>query len=333
MDEKQIGQSIKKEGLSPLYIFASSDRYLLRKAADTVREQCLPCETVRLCGGDLDLQSLFESFNSSALFGAERTLYIFDGDSLSDMSSSDRSELSALLSDIPEHITFVITCLTEERKPAISKDVEKLCGGKGLSFIIDSKQGQALYAEMDRIAKSYGASIEKNASARLCELCGTQLSVLEREIEKLAAFCGYGSITVLSINTLASKTTEAGVFDIIKAMTSKDASAAMTALGIMLSNRQEPISIASALNSNYINYYRALLVKTGGGTLDDLYSLYGYRKTDVKPKIAYERCRSYSLPRLEAIIGVLAKLDRELKSSRSEPSLLLETAVAKIMTI
>lgn len=333
LDERALAASLKS-GPGRFYAIASQDEYLARKAVRLITDSAeSECETIRISAGQ-DLSAVEDNFNSAALFGGGMIVYLFNADSLSELSAADRQQLSELLRDIPEHIIFIMTAMADSRRPAMPKELEKLCGeAGGTAVLITARQGEALLSEIELIAKECGATIERGAAKILVERCGSSLALIYNEVVKAAAYCNYGAITPADVKLLTPEPADAGVFDIIRAAGAGNTGAALTALGRLLQNKEEPIAIAAALNSNYINYYRALLVKKRGGKLDDLYSLYGYRKNDVKPKIAFERCGSYTIARLEKIIATLYKLDGDLKSSRASGALLLETAMAKILTI
>lgn len=333
--ENELFSNLNAGKLSSLYAVCSPDIYLNRRAVNRIVGALpLPREIQRLDAKTLDLVALRDGFSKLAAFNNTFSVYLFNGDTLSELSADASEEFAELLSNIPEGSAAVIYGIADKRRPVLTKDIEKLCKGAKncVSAVISQKEGAELIHEIEQIAAENGATIERKAADKLAELCLGELSLIEGELVKAAAFCGYTAIKTEHIEKLTARTVDAGVFDIIRAAGAKDVRAAMRCLGEMLCNHEEPIAIAAALNANYINYYRALLLKKSGRKLADMYELYGYKKTDVKPKIAYERCGVYTLQQLEKIIDILFEFDSRVKSSRVDSGILLEASLAAILT-
>ena len=335
MNENELFSYINAGKRSRIYAVCSPDIYLNRRAVNRIVGSLpSPREIQRLDAKTLDIVALRDSFSKLAAFNNTFSVYLFNGDTLSELSADASEEFAELLSDIPEGSAAVIYGLADKRRPALPKDIEKLCKGAQnvVTAVIPTKEGTELLHEIELIAQENGATIERKAAEKLAELCLGELSLIEGEAVKAAAFSGYTAIKPEHIEKLTARTVDAGVFDIIKAAGAKDVRTAMRCLGEMLSNHEEPIAIAAALNANYINYYRALLLKKSGRKLADMYELYGYKKTDVKPKIAYERCGVYTLQQLEKIIDILFDFDSRVKSSRVDSGIQLEATLATILT-
>lgn len=332
--EKRLYEQLAAGGAHGVYAAASPDSYLLRRLTERIVAAApQPCEVLRIDAKTLDLGQLADRrLEAAPLFGGS-TAFILNGDTLGELAASDRAQLAELLNGLPPHVLFIVTATTDNRRPALPKELEKLCPPDAAGVVLPRAEGEALEAAVREMARAAGTSIDRAAVRRVAELCGGDLATIRGEIEKAAAYSGYTSIKADLFDRLTARTTDTGVFDIIRAASAGNKAGALTALSELLRAREEPIAIAAALNNNYINYYRALLIKRAGGSLDRFYVAYGYRRNDVKPKIAFERCGSYSIERLERIIGVLCRLDAELKGSRADSRVLLETALSEILMI
>ena len=101
----------------------------------------------------------------------------------------------------------------------------------------------------------------------------------------------------------------------------------------MLRQKNSPLAITAALNTSYINIYRAKLAVAERKGPDELFELFDYKKGDRKVSIAFDRASRYKMEQVEQVLDVLLKLDEDLKSSAVEKEILLETAVAQIVVL
>lgn len=333
LNEKELFEQIGRQ-VGGFYAVCSPDGFLRERAVKKIVGAVPPPRDIlRLDAQTLDISSLEDGFSNIASFNDEAKIYIFNGDTLDELSAERAERLAVLASDIPSNSFFIVWCSTDRRHPSLPKSVEKLCiAAGGAAAVLPQKTGAELVSEIEVLAAENGAAIERAAAERLIDMCGGELALIRGEVSKAAAYSGYRTIKAADIDRLTVRTVDSGVFDIIRAAGAGNTRAALGILGELLRNHEEPIAIAAALNTNYINYYRALLLKKSGRPLSDMYELYGYKKSDIKPKIAYEKCGSYTIARLERIINILYRFDSDVKSLRVDPAIQLEAALAGILT-
>ena len=331
-DEKKLKRFVAENPDCRAFYLAASEPFLLEVCENMIRRSCAAARSYKYDMKQLDTSALSTQFLNMPLL-AEPELVVLQNFMPSAIDEKTSSLLGGLFSDIPAHITLVCEALYEDDRFSPAKTCEKLLPDNCCVAALHKKSGAQLADTARSLAKSAGATITPDALRRLLLLCGNDLFVIYGELCKLAAHCGYGEITLNDVDALVPDTVETSVFEIIKAVSRKDAPTAAAGLEQLLAARENPIAICSVLGGNFVNLYRAQQARAAGKSLDEFYKLFGWKRSDIKPKIAYEQSGSYTEKALCQIIGVLCELDGKLKSSRAQSDVLLETALAEILLI
>lgn len=326
-----------KEGLQRLYLVAGNDSFLVdscvaaiaKAALDGSRDGLLRFSVKTL--GDGAFEELFYSFS---MLGQRRVAVV---DDLADgkLAAAEKKLLEELLPAIPEDVTVLLRYCASDKRFSVPKATQELASLSAQSALVtaQAKEGAELLRYIGHIAKREGCDIESAAGRDIAALCGEDLQLISSEIKKLAALSDYTTITAAHVEQLGVRTAEAGVYKMLSALENGDMRGAMRLLRDMLDDLAEPLAVTSVLNTAFINLYRARLTRDAGHSINYLSDHFDYKKGDRRLAIAYDRCRNYSLEKLERIIGILFCLDNALKSSVVELRYLLEQRVAEIASV
>lgn len=323
-----------KEGVKPLYYVAGSDEFLI--------DGCISSILCAAVGGDGEVwrfdtaksaeQEIEQPFMTYSFGGAGRAI-LFDNCQFGSLSAARVKLLSGLIAEIPQGTTVVFKQFSDDDRFSIGKKTEQfiaLCPDSAL-VEVSAKKGYELENYIAALIKRAGCTARDSVTKRMAELCGDDLMLISNEVNKLAAACDYGEITIAAVDELCVRTTEAGVYDMLSKIERGDTAGAMALLGAMLDDRTAPLMITAALNTAFINYYRARLAREQKKSEKQLFELFAYKKGDRKVSIAYERCTKFGLPQLEQAILILSELDLRLKSSVVDGRILLEAGVARLL--
>ncbi len=336
LDDRTIKKSLKDDGLQRLYYISGNDEFLISSSAKTILNALFAEGERNITVFDAektDVEELEEFFLSFSLI-SESKAAVFDGFSLSSLNAERVRLLEGFFSDIPDDITVIIKSFvdTENKRFSVSKTTENFVAGVKNSALVTvlQKSGSEILGYIEKIAAREGATISDKNAGRVAELCANDLLLVNNEIVKLAAYAGYGEIKAEHIEALCIRTAESGVYDMIGFIERNDMKNAVRVLSEMLDERTAPLAISSALNTAFINLYRARVTRDAKKGEVTMFSLFDYKKGDRKVSIAYERSGRYTQKQLAEIIHILYSLDVKLKSSAVDKRYILEQGIIKV---
>ena len=328
-------KSALKEGVKPLYYVAGNDAFLidgciasiLRAAVGENTDEVYRFDAVK--SEEQEIEQPFVTYSFAAL----ARVILFDNCQFGSLPAARVKFLSSLVAEVPEGTTMVFKQFSDDNRFSVGKKTEQFVALCPDSVLVEvtAKRGYELDNYIASLIKRAGCTARDSVAKRISELCGDDLMLINNEVLKLAAACDYGEITVELVDALCVRTTEAGVYDMISKIERGDVAGAMTLLGAMLDDRTAPLMITAALNTAFINYYRARLARDKKLPEKHLFSLFDYKSGDRKVSIAYERCTKFSREQLEQAIRILSELDLNLKSSSVDGRIVIETGVARLV--
>ena len=320
----------------PVFYFYASDEALVRSAAAKA-EKFLSEEapdTTTLDGPTPSVEDIVLAAGTISFFGGRR-LVMLPLIRPSAYSDKDLQELCDTLSDT-ENAVFVLTSLLEEKYGKIKpgKREQKLiasCEKLGYCVQLNRPTGAALQAMARDWAKEAGADFAPGAEAALLARCGEDQFLLKNEVEKLAALANYSTITKEMVSRLGTVTLDADTFDMVKLLTSGQADKAQQKLKTLLALQNEPIMIAGALISNYLDLYRVLLGRRSRRSLGDVAKDFGYKGNwNYRLNSTEKTALRFKRAQLEDCLHILQRLDTDLKSSKLDADLLMQKALCEL---
>lgn len=319
-----------------LYYFYASDEALVHAAAQKALKYLTrdDPETTVLDGPTPSVEEIVLAAGTISFFGGRR-LVLMPLIRPSTYSDKDLQELCDTLSDT-ENAIFVMTSLVEERfgKLRPGKREQKLiscCEKLGYCVQINKPTASALQAMARDWAKETGAAFAPGAEAALLARCGEDQFLLRNEIEKLAALADYGTITPQMIAQLGTVTLDADTFDMVKLVTSGQTEKAQQKLKMLLALQNDPIMIAGALISNYLDLYRVLLGRRSRRALSAVAKDFGYSGNwNYRLSTTEKTAARFKRAQLEECLHILQRLDTDLKSSRLDADLLMQKALCEL---
>ena len=213
--------------LKPVYLIIGSDRPKVRRAVVRLRDR-----VIAESGSDINV-STFE-VDSSATAEALRT--VIDATATPGFALgtrlllvlgahhfrvAQRKQLIAYIQDpMPD------TCLALEgekwaKDDALYKAVHK--AGQVLSYDLPKKYEMAGWVR--KRAEALGLPLGTPVAKHLLDVCGQEPSTierLERELEKLAMYCGGAEATVADVDEICTPDDEARIFDLMDAVGNRD---------------------------------------------------------------------------------------------------------------
>jgi DNA polymerase-3 subunit delta len=259
INESALKDSLKLNKLCNLYYFFGKEDFLVKTYTERVRERFAPdldeFNFVKF-NGTFDCDSLEEAIETLPVFADKKVVQIHDFDA--EKTDADSLEkIIGLLADIPEYCAVIISITGFE--PGKNAKTKKLISavekhGAVCEFVPLSK-AKAADLIMKKAARS-GCRINRYDAEYLHDLTLGSLTLIGTEVDKLCAYIGTGGeITKEIIDRLTPRLTETKVFELSKALTSKNAKTAFHIFDDLMAQNESFDGLLAYLSKIFISNY------------------------------------------------------------------------------
>ena len=252
--------------LGEVYIFCGEESYLREYYLKEVQKKLVPAgfeefNFHRVAGKGLTMEELTEMTEAMPMM-AERTLIVVTDCDLYKLGEEQRTRLLALLDDFPEYCCLIFIYDLVEYKP--NKTYKKLYAAlsdKAQEVRFEPQDKSDLINWIARRFRATGHDIDARTAEHLMFTCGSLMTGLVPEIEKIGAYAKGRAVTVEDINAVADPVLDAVVFDMTSAVTKGDYDRASELLGQLLKKQEEPIMILGVISLHLLDEYVLLRLK------------------------------------------------------------------------
>ncbi|MBR1659494.1 MAG: DNA polymerase III subunit delta [Oscillospiraceae bacterium] len=325
-------RALREHGPERLYLLYGPEEYLRERFAEALRKECVPEDNEfsvrRLNGPALDFNELGEAVNAMPFFTERTYVEVRDFD-LNRCRDADWERLRALLSDIPDWCTVAFV-QSEHSAPdgrlAAVKGVKKL--GKALEFT--EQEAGALVSWIAGRCKALGKTISRADAEYLIFLSGTRMQRLIPEIEKAAAFSAGNAVTRTDIDATVDRQPEADVFAMTDAIARRRFDEAAGVLADLLGNKDNhPIMLTALIGQQLRRMYACRAGQEAGRSRGEIMELCSLRYDFLYDRLS-NAAKPYSAAQLGKLTSLCAEYDYRMKSSGTDPALLLRELFARI---
>lgn len=253
------------------------------------------------------------------------------------IENSDVNNFITILSDIPDYCILII-CenfkIQSTKNSTKFKKIQKKILEKGILSDLTQKD-ISLEDQLITWAKEDYSKILSLKNAKLIkELCGERdLTSIKNELEKICSYETSNKISEKSIKLVTHTSLKSSIFDLPKAMFSKNYKKSIQILQNLLNQKQQPISIVTILANEYIDIYRVKIFKNTPNGITNLEKYFDYKNKNFRIKNAKKRCSVLSENSLCKSLKLLLETDLNLKSTTLNPEILLETLIIKLIKL
>ena len=253
--------------------------------------------------------------------------------------------MTELLEDPPETTVLLLVVDKEDflpKKSASAKKLVALCDKAGAVIELKKRDSSDLSRFIRSRLEPKGCTVSKACCDLLIERCEKNMLTLSGELEKLAAYVQGEwnatpqtpvELTEQMIETVTCKTVNASVYDLARAILADRFEKAMRIVEDLLYLRYQPTAILAALSGAYLDLYIAKTAREMGQGEEAIKQNFSYKGRDFVVRNSLRDCSRYSLRVLEPSVICLAQTDHRMKSSRADPTILLEQAVTQLFVL
>lgn len=250
---------------------------------------------------------------------AEHTLVTVTDMDLFKLEEAQRTALITLLEDFPEYCTliFVYDVIAYKRDNKMKKLTAALdCHVQEVEF---AQQGrEQLLRWVKRRFAAVGHDIDTVTVDHLLFTCGTLMTDLVPEIEKIGAYAKGQNITIADINAVADPVLDARIFDMTNRITDGQYDDAARILGELLRMQTEPIAILAAIGKELRQLYTARLGLDHGKDWTWLRQVWSMK--DYPAKLRMKAARRVNREWCRHAVKACQVLDRRMKSEKNMDS-------------
>ena len=266
LDYAALKKELKAEGPGNLYLLWGPEDYLIADFVSTLRDVCVPedrrdFDARRLNGPLPDARAVAEALDAMPFFGG-RTFLELNG---FDVNRCRDDKMAALLADVPEWCTVVIT-LPADTAPDGRLSLVKQLKKNGRAVEFTAQERSILHRWIVRRFEAAGKKIDREAVDRLTFLSGDLMNRLIPEIEKICAYAQAERVTVADVDAVAHHIPEASAFEMTDCLSAGNFDGAARYLSELLSGDAEPTEVMGAIGWQMRRLYAArVAIDTGRG--------------------------------------------------------------------
>lgn len=337
-DEKQVKAHIKSGEFLPVYLFCGDEAYLRKLYCDGLCEKAAGKDFFdfnfqSFDGKNLDYNDVFDAAIMMPLMSDRRCVLVRDA-KLEGMNENDLGLLRSYLENPNESTVLVFHQTADDFSLSKAKKAADLIRKQGAVCILNKRTGNDLLKPLISSASKQGCELSPRAAEYLVSVVGDNYNVLINELSKVCHYAAGGEITRQHIDEVAIKSDDAKIYDLTKYLLMKDFDKAYGVLNVLLKQKTEPEYILGTIISTYVDMYRVKISLTCGKSAEELSDAYGYgARLSFRLKNAARDASKLDLDVLRKCLDELSKADMQLKSSRNNPSLILEQLMVRLFLV
>ena len=292
---------------------------------------------VHLDGTKATMDDLNAACGMLSLFGEQRKVYLDNAPSsgtrskrlvewLAAFVSTQQSDPSANTCDLA---VSVYLDLSDRRTASRAKNFGGLKTSGSRIQRFEPLRGDAAVRYAQSIANNLNVQLSAPAATRLVELVTSHAGLIESEVSKLAAFCGFnGEITEEDVDTASATIGEHSRWDYMNAVAALRAADALSILHDMLSLHTPHQLILNDITTSLRRIAAARQIVVEGGNEHDVAREPGVLQNQARTLTHQARRMSDGL--IGAMYAEVVRTDAALKSTGGNKDALLEVLTARL---
>ena len=322
----KLKSDIASGNIGRLYVMKGSEAYLRDYYINAMKNKLLggameEFNYRKLQGEKLTLQELTEAVDALPVF-AERTFVEVRDFDLFPEGESAQSDIISIIGDIPDYCCLVFVYDTLEYRTGKASKVSSAVKKAGSIVEFAEQEQSDLYNWIDRRFAAHGHVIGRPEKDYLTFRCGSLMTGLIPEMEKISGYAKEKRITVGDIDAASLPVTEAVVFEMTDAISRKDYDSAAGILSGLLVQKEAPIKIIAIIGAQLRRIYFAKTAVSEGKNSDYVAEQCGIK--DYPAKLAIQSAKRFSAQWCRSAVLKCADYDMKMKSSSQDDEELIK---------
>ncbi|MBO5911918.1 MAG: DNA polymerase III subunit delta [Clostridia bacterium] len=341
LTENELKLHIKSGNFAPCYMIFGEEHYLIKtyveKAVKTAVTNFEDFNVSRF-DGKTSIQEVYDAVQSFPMMTDRKIVTLCDYP-FDKAPSAETEKLLSMIADMPATTVFVLWFETVEINP--KKTDAKF---QKLMKAVREAGGEVCYlgrkteSEIMKMLQSGAARRKRRMDATtaryMIETCSDDLGTLINELEKLCLYVAEdGNITREDIDKICSRSVEASVYNVSKAVLRGDLQGALKLLDDLFYMNTDAAYILTFLSSAYIDIYRCFAARSKGERTETIAKEFGYGNLAFRLNDAERNMRKFSEQQITESLKCLSRCDEAVKGSRVDGRTALEKTLVELVVI
>ena len=248
MEQKKLWENLQKNILERFYLLFGEEDYLVRFYAEQIEETAKKAQEEPfykdVFGENEQARDIILAANTVPFLPGRRFILVKNSKLFAAGRKNDSELLADFLPSIPEDTIIVFVETDVDRRLKLYKKATEV----GCVVNCEKQPTDALLKWLSRQAKQKGLSLPTTAANTIVATCGTSMTKLFFEMEKLTAYSlKKGTISATDIKEICTPTLEARIFSLTKAMGLRDAKGALGHYKSIISLKESPLMVLTMI--------------------------------------------------------------------------------------
>lgn len=337
-----LQKQLKSGEPARVYLFYGEESYLKQLYADRLVRACVSPDMEGFNYKKYDatdgaaLADALDAAETLPAFGGYMCVVACDY-ALDALPAADKARLDAYLADPNENAVLLLwqdECRVDAKKSAKWRAVIDAVAKCGAAVAFDRLDMPALVKTLRTGAEKRGCTLDGQQARYLAETVGNDLHRLLGELEKLCAYKqGSGAISKADIDAVVTRSLEANVFDLTRALSAGNCARALSVLKKLLQDKEKPELILGTLVGAYVDMYRVKLALEAGETSTAPAKLFSYKGREFRLRNAARDANALSPDALRRALDLCTAADRALKTGGAPAALVLERLLVQLSAL
>jgi DNA polymerase-3 subunit delta len=331
-------REIKQKQFAPVYLLYGTESFLAEEFLALARREMVDPANADLNIGVYDctevaLSDILQDAETFPFMAEHRLViarqaYFLTGAKPTVKVEADPDMLLSYLENPPSYTSLILH--VEADKLDERKKLVKALQQKARVIPFQPLRDGDLYAWIERRAETYGARIDRPQAMKLAERVGSDLRLLDKELEKMALYVGTEAAVITDevIDLLSSRTLEQDVFALIEQVVAGRLEQAFRTLYDCLKTGEEPIKLLALLARQFRLLLQVKQWAPRGYTQQQLSGMLKVHPYAVKK--AAEQARHFTEASLRRLLALLAEEDFRMKSGQVDKRLAVELFMTRV---
>ncbi len=272
----ELKRKLKSGAYAPVYFLYGNEAYLINHYTNIIIDSAvtaLPEINLRTFDSNFDVNEISSILYQVPMLSQKKCIVLNDYD-LSTVSQSELDELLNIVSN-PSDVAVLVFKYTTLEFSLENKNKSQKNNANFVSVAkaIHNSGGMVVNIEHltmgDTIktivsgARRRGCLLSNDNARYMIEYCSLDLTSLLCELEKVCSYVGEGEITREIINNMCTRSVNAVIYDMAKAILSNNAQKSIEILNSLLNQKIKDADIVREISKSYIDIYRMYAAKSG----------------------------------------------------------------------
>lgn len=311
-----------------LYLCYGNEEYIKNKYVNDIKDKIIEpsYELMNLehyDGKKTNVNEIIDSAETMPFMAPKRLLIIKDSGLFKSGRKEESSKLLNYIDKIPNSTCIIFVEKDIDKRMSLYKKVNK----NHLALEFKTPSDREAVKLVKKELKNYQIQIDDKSLEYLVQVVPIGMESILRELEKLANYKQEGSVTLLDIDAICSKSLDIRIFELVKMLGNKNTTKALEIYLNLLEMKESPIGILAMMARQFRMILKVKYMRQQGHSNTSIVSRTGFRSFMVTECVG--QASNFTFVQLENAIKECLEVDEAIKIGMIKPELGVEMILIK----